>query len=169
MVKDRMSAAACLIASHTHWGVDALAPCNLFKMKLPCCLVQPPCWHGLPAGSCHSLPMLWSALVHSVAVLIVVHAGPARKEREFGLWGTFRVVLFHGTKPAKQAALASIASGSSEVLITNYHMLRWVTLRTSDARKWAATLLALPVTLGPPGQPLQGSRSIRSNRARAQV
>lgn len=60
------------------------------------------------------------------------------QEREFGLWGTFRVVLFHGTKPAKRTALASIASGSSEILITNYGSLRWVTRRTSDARKWAS-------------------------------
>ena len=65
--------------------------------------------------------------------------GADMQEREFGLWGTFRVVLFHGTKPAKRAALASIASGSSEVLITNYGTLRWVTLRTNDARKWALT------------------------------
>ena len=60
------------------------------------------------------------------------------QEREFGLWGTFRMVLFHGLPRAKQAALASIASGSSEILLTNYDTLRWATLAFDKACKSAA-------------------------------
>ena len=66
--------------------------------------------------------------------------GAGAQEREFGLWGTFRMVLFHGLPRAKQAALASIASGSSEILLTNYDTLRWVTLGFDEACKSAALL-----------------------------
>ena len=68
-------------ASATHR--NALSPCNL-TLQLSCCFVQLPCWHGLPAGSFHSLPVLWSALVHSVAVLMVVHAGPTCRSASSG-------------------------------------------------------------------------------------
>ena len=57
------------------------------------------------------------------------------QEREFTRWGTFRVALFHGTPIAKQAALTSIASGSSEVLLTSYDTFRWARLRTCGACK----------------------------------
>lgn len=45
-------------------------------------------------------------------------------QREFNMWGAFRVAIYHGPQDARNAAMQGIVSGSIEILITSYDTFR---------------------------------------------
>jgi SNF2 family DNA or RNA helicase len=61
---------------------------------------------------------------HRAILVVAPNTVITNWQREFGMWGAFRVAIYHGHSDAREAAIQGIMNGTTEVLITSYDTFR---------------------------------------------